>query len=325
MKKQARTLLGSLSLLIVLLPLGCDDNKSDTAAPPAATASASAAVMAPSASAVTTDAPRTDRRGGGPATMLVRSARDLTLTDATKAKLDDIDAQLRANEGAARAELKALQSDIVEGIRAGKLDGAKLQSDYAAIDKATLARQAKESDALNALHGALDGAQRKALVDAVRAKQAARESQHAAHDDGDAGSAADWVSRRVERLTRQLALDPTQQKSVTAIVTKESANPAAMRAKHDEAKKQMDAALTAFVGDTFDATKTPLTPAGKTPHEGVQKDADFVSQLLPILTPDQRVKLATQRERGSNRRHGDGDDGRMDDDGEENGAAHNKE
>jgi hypothetical protein len=259
--------------------------------------------------------------------MLIRAARDLPLADPVKAKLDDIDTQLHAND-APRTDFKDLQSDVLDGIRAGKLDAAKLATDFAAIDKGAQTRQAKEADALNALHAALDPTQLKALVDAVRAKDAAREAQHAVHD-ADAGTAADRVNRRVERLTAQLGLDPTQQKSVTDIVSKlDPMSPATMHAKHDEANKQMDAALTAFAGDTFDATKTPLVPAGKTPHEGAEKDTAFLTRLLPILTADQRTKLAAQREHTANRRGGPGEGWGGDEDRDESdrwGSGHNRQ
>jgi hypothetical protein len=253
--------------------------------------------------------------------MVLHAARDLQLSDAEKAKLDAIDGTLQPND-APRSELRDLQADVVAGIRAGKLDMTKVQPDYVAIDKALQARQAKEADALNALHAALDPTKRAALVAALQAKQAAREAQRAAHDDADAGSPADWTKRRVDRLTRQLALDDGQQKSVAAIVAKgDPMTPATMRAKRDAAKKHMDALLTAFAADPFDATKLDLSPMpGKTPHEAIEKDTTFVSQLLPILTQDQRIKLAAQRERMGGRRHSEGDEGPWDQDRDDNGG-----
>jgi hypothetical protein len=251
--------------------------------------------------------------------MVLHAARDLDLTDAEKAKLDAIEGPLQSGDPS-RSALKDLQADVVAGIRAGALDMTKIQPDYAAIDKAMQARQAKEADALNALHAALDPTKRATLVAALRAKQAERDAQRAAHDDGDAGSAADWAKRRLERVTRQLALDDGQQKSVAALIAKGDAmTPATMRAKRDDAKKHIDALFTAFAADPFDATKLDLSlVSGKTPHDGVEKDTTFVSQLLPILTQDQRMKLASQRDRMGGRRHAEGDEGPWDQD--DNGA-----
>jgi hypothetical protein len=84
-----------------------------------------------------------------------------------------------------------------------------------------------------------------------------------------------------------------------------------MKAMADEGQKRMDAVLTAFEGNAFDPKKLDLTGVpGKTPHEGLEKDVAFLGQLLPVLTPDQREKLASQRERSGMRRHPDGREGR---------------
>jgi hypothetical protein len=148
------------------------------------------------------------------------------------------------------------------------------------------------------------------VVAAVRAKQAQRDAMMAAHmpnlDAGaDAGgAAADWSKKRLERLTMQLGLDAGQQKAVSAILPKDDwMNPATMDAQRKEGEKRMDGVLTAFDNATFDAKKVDLSGApGKSKHEALEKDAAFLSQLLPLLTPDQREKLAGQRERQGMRR-----------------------
>ncbi len=84
-----------------------------------------------------------------------------------------------------------------------------------------------------------------------------------------------------------------------------------MHAMSEEGKKRMEAVLTAFEADVFDAKKVDLLGSpGKTPHEGLEKDTKFLSQLLPILTPEQREKLAAQREHSGMHRHGEGRSGR---------------
>jgi Spy/CpxP family protein refolding chaperone len=243
---------------------------------------------------------------------MFRAARDLQLTDAQKSTLDNLEAQ-EASGDTPRDDFKDLQVDTIAGIHAGKLDAAKLQSDFAAIDKAMAARQARDADALNGLYAALDATQRKALVAALRTREAARDAAYAAHAEADAGSTADWTKRRLDRMTMQLGLDAGQQKAVGAFLAKggDSMNPAAMRGLRDEGKKRMGAVLSAFEGDGFDAKKLDLAGVpGKTPHEGLEKDTTFLSQILPILTPEQREKLAAQREHGGMRRHPEGEEGR---------------
>jgi hypothetical protein len=56
----------------------------------------------------------------------------------------------------------------------------------------------------------------------------------------------------------------------------------------------MDALLTAFLADAFDATKLPPE---KSPHAGMEHDVSVTAQLLPALRSDQRATLAAERER----------------------------
>jgi Spy/CpxP family protein refolding chaperone len=94
----------------------------------------------------------------------------------------------------------------------------------------------------------------------------------------------------------------------------DSMSPAAMKTQREEGKKRMDAVLTAFEGASFDPKKLDLAGLpGKTRHEGLEKDTTFLSQLLPLLTPEQREKLAVQRERTNGRRQWEGHERRSGD------------
>ena len=64
----------------------------------------------------------------------------------------------------------------------------------------------------------------------------------------------------------------------------------AASAQREDGKRKIDATLSAFDGEGFDAKKTPLSSApGKTPHEAIERDATFLGQLIPLLTPEQRA------------------------------------
>jgi hypothetical protein len=294
----SRVLLSSLSLVLAL-PLGCNTGGNKTA-PPAASASAPVAqASAPPAPSASAKQERHGREHAGPVGAIFRAARDLDLTDAQKATLDALEPQLEPAGEPPGDEFRTLQTDIVAGIRAGKLDNTKLQPDFAAIDKTMAARQAKEAEVLTGLYNALEPAQRKALVDAVRAKQAVHEAQFEAHMTVDAGAPAEWAKRRLDRLTAQLGLDAAEQPKVAAILAKDdSMSPNAMRTQREDGKKRMDAVLTAFEKDKLDAKSLDLGQIpGKTAHEGLEKDTKFLGQLLPVLTQDQREKLAMQRDR----------------------------
>lgn len=293
--------------LSTLLALGCEKPSGDgpavsatapvVSSAPAASAPASAvasASAAPSASAAT---PGSDRRGGLPG-MIAKAARDLPdLKDAQKATLSKIEDGL-GGASPSRTEMKALHDDLMAGIRAGKIDAAKMKAHYDAIDLAVKARQDKEAEAINGIYAALEPAQRKALAAALRTKFAEREAKMAERMKGmPDGGPPDWTKRRLEHLTKDLGLDDAQQKSVGALLAK-TPSPAAMDAARGEMKKKVDALLTAFEKDGFDAKKLDLqTIPGKKAHDGVAQHVDFVTGMLAVLKPEQREKLAASMDK----------------------------
>jgi Spy/CpxP family protein refolding chaperone len=302
--------------LWIILPIafafGCDESSggsagaaaSASAAPTVAAASGSVAPVASSAK----PHPMMGRHGGI-ASGLFRATNDLTLTDTQKDSLAKLEATLKADDDGIRTAMKAFRADLLAGVKAGKLDTAKMTADDAVVDKAIADHQDKEATALNSLHTLLDPAQRTAAVAAVRAKQADHEAHMAGwmkDKDGDGGP-PDWGKKRLDKLTADLTLDAGQQKQVTAILTKaaDPPNAAGMQSRWDDHKKRIDALLTSFAGDTFDAKKADLTILpGKTAHDPMDHMVAFFTQLLPILHPDQRDKLAASMDRPFGAREG---------------------
>jgi Spy/CpxP family protein refolding chaperone len=239
----------------------------------------------------------------GPAGPLFVSANDLTLTDAQKATLATLTAQMGPSD-ASKAAFSAMQADLVAGVKAGKIDTAKLQTDGTAIDTAMQAQQAQQATALNGLYKLLDAGQRKQLVDAVRAKMANRDQRRGpprgGPPGGGDGGAPDMQKRRLDRMTTQLGLDDGQKTQVAALLAKQPApDPAAMKANWDDMKKRSDAMLTAFAADGFDATKLDWSmPGGKNMKDAMSKRVDFLSALIAILKPDQLNKLAAGMQQG---------------------------
>ena len=276
----------------------------DAAAPTASASAAGSASAAASGSAAPGD--RDGRRGmrGGPSTMLFEAARALDLKDDQKAKVEAAEKNARAGSGepareAMKTASKELHTELVAGIKAGKIDNAKLEPRYAALEKLAAEGHAKEAEALGALHAALDPTQRKAVTASVRTKQAAREAKMArrAGADGgaaDGGAAHFQTKRMLGGLTRGLELDAEQEKKVDALVAKDDGkghpDPAEM-------KKHVEALLTAFEKDTFDAKKLEAFDAKKA-RGPMEQETKLLTQLLPILKPEQREKLAAKMEKG---------------------------
>lgn len=301
-----------LLTLAATLPLAC----SKTEAPPAPAssqtspvvqASAPSALSSPVASGSARRNERRRPRGGGLLPMMLDATEGMELKDAQKATIDKIEEEMHAEGRSAGSEFKEYRTALVAAVRAGKIDPAALAPLRANLEKGMQARKDKESERLNALHAALEPVQRKALTTAVRAKQAEREAKiavlraDAGAPDAARPAPADWKKPRIERMTKDFDLDAAQQKSVEALLSKgEHPTPASMDGLREERKKRFEAMLTAFEADTFDAKKLELWPLNaKKMAEGTDKHLQTLTQLLAILKPEQREKLAARMEQST--------------------------
>lgn len=240
--------------------------------------------------------------------MMLQATHDLELKDAQKTTVEGLEKQLRSHDDTSKADFQSYRSVLIAGIKEGKIDTAKLAPLKANMEKAMQARKDKEAETLNALWAALEPPQRKALVAAIRTKDAERKARMEARkkDLGDKPDGGDWKKSRAEHLTKELGLDEAQQKSVEALFAKgEHPTPASMETMREEMKKRSDAMLAAFEGDAFDAKKLELWPTpGRKMGEASDKHVQVLSQLLAILKPEQREKLAATMQNPHGRRAG---------------------
>ena len=109
---------------------------------------------------------------------------------------------------------------------------------------------------------------------------------------GPAESASDRQREHLDRLTRDLDLDSTQQQQVAAIL---AAQPAPAESREENAQ-HADALFQAFESDAFDGA-TAIETASPSPiatvYDHVQRKVEVISQMLPILRPGQRETLAS--------------------------------
>ena len=272
--------------------LACNGRRAGTVAAPEAEAPSSAvtADAAPSAAVASASAaPTPPVHHRGIAGLFFRAALEADLTDDEKSALDKLEEPLR-NDPVPRHEINAFHADLVASTKAGRLDNAKIQADVAAINKAYAAREDSQAAALSGLHDALTPEQRKTVVDSLRAMQAAHDRPPPSPS---AASATDAATRRLERMRLQLGLDADQQRQVFAVLTRgEAPSPAATQVRFEAGRKQIEAVLAAFEKDApLDAKKLDLAPAKK-PSEPMERQAKYIGQLLSILRPEQRDRLA---------------------------------
>jgi hypothetical protein len=232
---------------------------------------------------------------------LLRAADQLSLRGNRSATVLALEQQLHDSWRNVDAAFRAMRDHLAAQVRTGAIDSAQVQADENLVANAVAAHRAQETFALNSLHALLDPAQRVAIATAVRAEQPGR-AEEQARPELEEGTTA-----RLDRLTRDLALDADQQRRVAALL---SAQPTEEHAYyHADARRRFDAALNAFPTETFDARTTvqaTASPAAMV-HEHVQRKVAFLAELLPILRPDQRDKLASSIEmRDQQRRPGGG-------------------
>ncbi|GMV19606.1 MAG: hypothetical protein AMXMBFR56_78300 [Polyangiaceae bacterium] len=288
---------------LLLTALACDNAPSASApataeapktleAPKLApTASASAA---PAESAAPERKPRRDRAGLAGA--MYAAAAELDLPADKKAALDKLYDGLGGGGPADPEARKALNAAMTEGVKAGKVELAKLEPSLSELDKAAAARKDAEVKALDALHKELDAAQRKALVEGVKKRQAEREARFKDRGKPEPDKAKDEerAKRRLERLSGELGLDADQQKRVEPILAKHDMGREGGKADgaREEMQKRMDALLTAFEKDTFSAAKLDFGADAKRHREMAKKQAEYLNALLGVIKPEQRDKLA---------------------------------
>jgi hypothetical protein len=293
-----RAFLLPLLSALVALTLACD--KKPSAGAPAGSASSEPAVASASATAASTTVASTRHRRDGELLrshgilgMLLRSFRATPHSDAQEAAIETATEPLRA-AGIEKPEYAALQSDVVAGIGAGKLDTEKIQTDLIAVDRAAQESRDRDVSAANALHAVLDEPLRQKVAASIRARSVAMEAAHT--ETADAGATA-RTKVRVNRMTSELDLSAVQQKQIAAILAANEPSAAEAEAHRDTAKTGLDAFLDAFEHDQFDASKLDLFAIPKSPHEAIDREVRSLTQLLPVLTPAQRQKLAESRQR----------------------------
>ncbi len=290
----------SLLTLLALVALGCDDKPaSSSSGAPAATAETP--TPTPTVAVLDASRPVREPRPQGPAASLFGAARAFELTDDAKGKVAAAEKIAAGNQEdttaqeATKEASKNLYAELATQTKAGKIDEAKVKPLYVPIETFTKPRLDAEAEGLNQLHAALDAEQRKTLVADLRKKDQLREERLLAHST-DAGPKVSSRSdpHHIERLTKEIELDDAQKVKVAAFALKEDGKEAPTVLKK---KKSNELLLTAFEKDTFDAAKLEMF-AAKSLIEPLEEETKFLAKLVPLLTQEQRDKLAAKVEKG---------------------------
>lgn len=292
-----------LALIAGLGLAGCQESSGGASAAPSSSAPAASSVAvsppAPVGSAQTVgpDDPVDEslrsyhRHHHGDLASFISMAIDtLGLDDAKKATVGKIQSDLQTKMAPVHDAEHDLLSTLADGIAAGKIDTAKVDAAVEKVATASAGVHAATTDALTRLHDALNPAERAALVDKVKAHWDVWRKVNVDEKSGSKDKGG-----RIDRLAQQLALTPDQVDKIgTALATEAPTTP-----KNDPkaADAHIQAFATAFVADSFDPKSlapSATASAGHVARNGGARIARFYEAVTPVLTPDQRTKLAAQ-------------------------------
>jgi Spy/CpxP family protein refolding chaperone len=231
----------------------------------------------------------------GGVTMFISMAVDtLGLDPAKKAQVEKIQDDLHAKMAPARDAEHDLISTLADGVATGKIDTAKVDAAVAKTGTASAGIHVATADALAQLHDALTPVERAALVDKVKAHW---EVWHKVNAEEKPGSTEKGTP--LAKLTELLALTPGQVDAISKALSVEPPVPPQSDPKAVDAYVQ--AFATAFTADKFDPkalAPAATASAGHLARHGGARMARFYEAVTPVLTPEQRAKLAAHlRER----------------------------
>jgi len=275
-----------------------------SAAPPQAPPPALQPVAAPAASAAPSPASspapgqgaempegveHRERHFGGVSMLIAMSIKDLDLAADQRVIVDKARQDLLAKMEPARAAGKDLASTLADGIAVGAVDRAKAD---AAVNKVVAQVQGLHDAsvaALNQLHTALNAQQRAALVDSLQTHWEKWKEAHGQDEQEDKQHRSGYLLG----LVKAIGLTKEQAEAIKAnFHEKMKGNP--QENKHKEVDDHLQAFATAFKSETFDAKK--LTGAkmanGHLARWGATRRVRFLEAAAPVLTPEQRTKLA---------------------------------
>lgn len=265
-----------------------------SASPPASQApAASAAPSAPPSNAHGAELAEADEHRehhhGGFLALVAMSIKDLTLTPDQQGRVDKIRADLLAKMEPARIAARELANLLADGVAAGAIDRPKVDAAITKLVGVVQGLHEASLESLNQLHAALDAQQRASLVASLEAHWEKWKEAHGRDEQDDRQHRSGYMLALVQRLGLT--------KDEAAKIKKnfgERMKPGAQDHGHKEVQDHLKAFAAAFKGDKFDAKAlaSAKTANAHVARWGATRRARFLEAAAPVLTPDQRTKLA---------------------------------
>ena len=280
---------------------GCGSNAPQPASPSVATADVAPAGTVPTdeedESMADLKEHHRHHHHGGFAMFVAMSLDTLGTTPEQKTAIEKIRADMQAKMQPAHDAEKALLLTLADGAAAGKIDQAKVDAAIAAVSSAAAGVHDAIADSLNQLHAVLTPEQRAALAGKVEAHYAVWNQVNSKEEPAE----KDARRGHLGKLASELGLSTDQVEKIRANV-RASLEGAHVRFDPSETEAYVKAFAAAFASDTFDARALP-TAGPANAHIatwGATRMAHFYEGVTPVLTPDQRAKLADSIRRHAN-------------------------
>jgi Spy/CpxP family protein refolding chaperone len=226
---------------------------------------------------------------GGVAMLIALSIKDLELSADQRVTIDKIRADLLAKMEPARAAGKDVSSVLAEGVAAGTVDRAKVDGAISKLVTQVQGLHEASLAALGQLHSALNAQQRTALIDDIQSHWDKWKEAHG-RDEGDDHSHHPGY---LLAMVRQLGLTKEQAEKIKSNFRERMVKTPQDHA-HKEVQDHLQAFATAFKAETFNPKTFPSAKAasGHMARWGATRRARFLEAAAPVLTPEQRTKLA---------------------------------
>ena len=220
------------------------------------------------------------------------SIPSLGLPPAEQAQVEKIRVDIKAKFQPAHDAEAALLNVLAEGVAAGAIDQAKADAAIAKISEVSMQMDDATNDDLTQLHNVLTAPERQALALKVQAHYMLWERANA---DQAAQPDQEKEGGHIAHLATQLALTPDQIQKIDAAFTASMESTfAAKKFDSAAAEAHLNAFVDGFTADHFDAktlTSADRANSGVTAW-GAMRMVKMYQAMTPILTPDQRTKLA---------------------------------
>ncbi len=246
-----------------------------------------------------------EKKAGFPGKVLLAALDDVDLRDDQRAEVVRLMEQTRALLAPLRRERAQLLRDAAASVRAGAVDGPAIK-DRVQQMKGTF-DQAKPAliRNLDQLHALLDRDQRRQLVDALHQRTKEHLRAHGLGPGAGPGAGPGpgehgGPHRFLGRLAAKLGLTVHQQADIRdRLREKLPHHPEGARRHHQAMRERMRAAAEAFVADDFEAADLEIWSHHEHRKGKLDKIIGVSRVVLPILSVEQRARIASRLEHRS--------------------------